>query len=122
VHVRRFLGDGDKVKLVVQFRGREVTHPETGRAILDRVCVGAADLATVIQVASMEGNRMNMVLAPKVRRENQKPKPAVSTKPPRDAKSESPDGATDDGDSDSDETEATAPPTTPAVENTASAE
>src|SRR5690606_29613412 len=48
-HIRRFLEDGDKVKLVVQFRGREVTHPETGRAILDRVCQGAADLSLVIQ-------------------------------------------------------------------------
>lgn len=64
-HVRRFLEDGDKVKLVVQFRGREVTHPETGRAILDRVCKGVTDLASVVQVAQMENNRMNMVLAPK---------------------------------------------------------
>jgi translation initiation factor IF-3 len=64
-HVRRFLTDGDKVKLVIQFRGREVTHPETGRAILDRVCKDVADLATVVQMASMEGNRMNMVIAPK---------------------------------------------------------
>src|SRR5690606_16591088 len=64
-HIRRFLEDGDKVKLVVQFRGREVTHPETGRAILDRVCQGATDLSLVIQAAQMEGNRMNMVLAPK---------------------------------------------------------
>ena len=91
-HIRRFLGEGDKVKLVVQFRGREVTHPETGRAILDRVCAGAADLATVIQVASMEGNRMNMVLAPKVRRDGggaPRPKPAAPTEgkpPPREAK------------------------------------
>ncbi len=64
-HVRRFLDEGDKVKLVVQFRGREVIHPETGHAILDRVCTGVADLGGVIQVARMEGNRMNMVLAPK---------------------------------------------------------
>lgn len=78
-HVRRFLTDGDKVKLVVQFRGREVTHPETGRAILDRVIQGCVDLATVLQTASMEGNRMNMVLAPKAKREAPKkpaPRPA----------------------------------------------
>ena len=74
-HVRRFLEDGDKVKLVVQFRGREVTHPETGKSILDRVCKDVADLATVVQMASMEGNRMNMVLSPKPNREAQKPKP-----------------------------------------------
>lgn len=86
-HVRRFLGDGDKVKLVVQFRGREVTHPETGRAILDRVITGCADLATVLQMASMDGNRMNMVLAPKAKREAvpKKPAAAPSPRPPRDA-------------------------------------
>jgi translation initiation factor IF-3 len=64
-HIRRFLGEGDKVRLVVQFRGREIIHPETGRAILDRVCKGIADIATVAQMAQLEGNRMNMVLAPK---------------------------------------------------------
>jgi translation initiation factor IF-3 len=74
-HVRRFLTEGDKVKLVVQFRGREVTHPETGRAILDRVCKGVIDLATVSQVAQMEGNRMNMVLAPKAQQSKGPAKP-----------------------------------------------
>lgn len=64
-HCRRFLGDGDKVKLVVQFRGREVTHPGTGRAVLDRVCEDVADIAMIVQTPSMEGNRMNMVLGPK---------------------------------------------------------
>ncbi len=72
-HARRFIEDGDKVKLVVQFRGREITHPETGRSILDRVCIALADVATVLQMPNMEGNRMNMVLAPKVRRETQRP-------------------------------------------------
>jgi translation initiation factor IF-3 len=67
-HIRRFLSEGDKVRLVVQFRGREITHPETGRAILDRVCKGVADLATVAQMAQLEGNRLNMVLAPKPQR------------------------------------------------------
>lgn len=80
-HVQRFLGDGDKVKLVVQFRGREVTHPETGRAILDRVVQGCIDLATVLQMPSMEGNRMNMVLAPKVKREAAPKRPAAPPRP-----------------------------------------
>lgn len=81
-HARRFIEDGDKVKLVVQFRGREITHPETGRSILDRVCVALADVATVLQMPNMEGNRMNMVLAPKIRRETQrpsKPRPTLGT-------------------------------------------
>lgn len=81
-HVRRFIEDGDKVKLVVQFRGREVIHPETGRDILDRVCQGAADIAITIQSAQMEGNRMNMVLAPKP---GKQPRPKV--RPVREATS-----------------------------------
>ncbi len=75
-HIRRFLEEGDKVRLVVQFRGREITHPETGRAILERVCRDLADVATILQLAQMEGNRMNMVLAPKPQRAGvPKPKP-----------------------------------------------
>lgn len=85
-HVRRFLDEGDKVKLVVQFRGREVVHPETGRSVLERVCKEVADLATVAQMASMEGNRMNMILAPKPKRGGQQParpesKPEQADKP-----------------------------------------
>ncbi len=66
-HVRRFLEEGDKVKLVIQFRGRELTHPETGRAVLEHVCREVVDLATVAQITQLEGNRMNMILAPKPR-------------------------------------------------------
>ena len=87
-HIRRFLSEGDKVRLVVQFRGREITHPETGRAILDRVCKGVADLATVMQMAQLEGNRLNMVLAPKPARPGAPvpapvaPRPRPETAPP----------------------------------------
>ena len=84
-HIRRFLGEGDKVRLVVQFRGREIIHPETGRAILDRVCKGIADIATVAQMAQLEGNRMNMVLAPKPPKPGAipvvRPKPAADAAP-----------------------------------------
>lgn len=83
-HVRRFIDEGDKVKLVVQFRGREITHPETGRSVLERVVKDLADITTVLQAAQMEGNRMNMILAPKPRREMPKPaapRPAASSSP-----------------------------------------
>ena len=66
-HARRFLEEGNKVRLLVQFRGREIVHPETGKAVLDRVCKVLADLATVVQLAKMEGNRMSMILGPKAR-------------------------------------------------------
>lgn len=80
-HVRRFLEDGDKVRLLVQFRGREIVHPETGRAILEKVCKDVADLASVSQMASMEGNRMNMILAPKIRRDSQQPARGTGKRP-----------------------------------------
>lgn len=83
-HVRRFLDYGDKVKLVVQFRGREVIHPETGRDILEHVIKGVTDLAIVIQPTQMEGNRMNMVLAPKPGRVP-RAKQTMAPKAPRDA-------------------------------------
>jgi translation initiation factor IF-3 len=75
-HARRFLDDNNKVRLLVQFRGREITHPETGRDVLNRVVKALIDLATVVQMPNMEGNRMSMILAPKPGRVI-KPKPVV---------------------------------------------
>ena len=63
--VLQFLEERNKVKLVVQFRGREMVHPETGRAVLDRVCKEAIELATVINIATMEGRNMSMMIGPK---------------------------------------------------------
>jgi translation initiation factor IF-3 len=81
-HARRFLEDNNKVRLLVQFRGREITHPETGRDVLNRVVKEVMDLATVVQMANMEGNRMSMILAPKPRRDGgNKPKPVARPKP-----------------------------------------
>ena len=88
-HIRRFIEEGDKVKLVVQFRGREITHPETGRKILEKVIQELADVTLILQMAQMEGNRMNMVLGPKPKRDMPKAavKPAapVVVLPPRPA-------------------------------------
>lgn len=84
-HIRRFIEEGDKVKLVVQFRGREITHPETGRAILERIIRELSDVTTILQMAQMEGNRMNMVLAPKPKSQMGKPaapRPASDARPP----------------------------------------
>jgi translation initiation factor IF-3 len=76
-HARRFLDENNKVRLLVQFRGREIVHPETGRDVLNRVVAAVADLATVIQMPNMEGNRMSMILAPKPRPQGWTPKPKV---------------------------------------------
>jgi translation initiation factor IF-3 len=64
-HVRRFLEEGNKVRLAVVFRGREITHPQTGMAVLNRVVERCNEIATVEATPNMEGRRMIMVIAPK---------------------------------------------------------
>lgn len=64
-HVRRFLEQGNKVRLAVVFRGREITHPQTGMAVLNRVVERCSDLASVEATPNMEGRRMIMVISPK---------------------------------------------------------
>jgi translation initiation factor IF-3 len=64
-HIRRFLEEGNKVRLAVVFRGREITHPKTGMNVLDRVVELCNDIATVEATPNMEGRRMIMVIAPK---------------------------------------------------------
>jgi len=66
--IRRFLEEGNKAKLVIVFRGREIVHPETGQAVLQKVVQRLADIAMVEQIAMMEGRRMNMVIGPKPHR------------------------------------------------------
>ncbi len=62
--VERFLGEGDKVKVTMRFRGREVTHPELGREILDRLVDSVEGLGTVETMPRLDGRQMTMVLAP----------------------------------------------------------
>jgi translation initiation factor IF-3 len=64
-HVRRFLEEGNKVRLAVVFRGREITHPQTGMAVLNKVVDLCNDIATVEATPNMEGRRMIMVIAPR---------------------------------------------------------
>ncbi len=64
-HVRRFLEEGNKVRLVVVFRGREITHPQTGMNVLNRVVEATADIAGVEVTPNMEGRRMVLIIAPK---------------------------------------------------------
>ena len=63
-HARRFLEEGNKVKLTMMFRGRQVTHPEIGREVLRRVEEELQDIAQVEMQPSFEGRFMSMVLAP----------------------------------------------------------
>ena len=62
--VLHFLGEGHKVKITIMFRGREMTHPELGKQILDKVAERAVDLAKVEAAPKLDGRNMIMVLAP----------------------------------------------------------
>lgn len=62
--VERFLDEGDKVKVTMRFRGREVTHPELGREILQRLAEQVEGRGTVETMPRLEGRQMTMVLAP----------------------------------------------------------
>jgi translation initiation factor IF-3 len=64
-NIRRFLGEGNKARLVVVFRGREIVHPETGQDMLRQVFKATEDIAMIEQAPLMEGRRMLMVIAPK---------------------------------------------------------
>ena len=61
---RKWLNDGMKVKVRIWFRGREITYPELGREILDKVAAELDDVAVIEQSANMDGKSMLMVLAP----------------------------------------------------------
>lgn len=65
-HAQRFLADGNKVKVTIMFRGREMTHPELGREVLDRVIKELGDTIVREKPPKMEGRNMTMVIAPKV--------------------------------------------------------
>jgi translation initiation factor IF-3 len=64
-NARRFLEEGNKVKVTVMFRGREVTHPEFGRRLIERMITEVADIAQPESHAGMAGRFMTLVIAPK---------------------------------------------------------
>ena len=63
-NVKRFLDDGDKCKITLRFRGREITHQEIGMALLQRIRDELADLIVVEQFPKLEGRQMVMMIAP----------------------------------------------------------
>ena len=63
-NIRRFLADGDKVKVTLRFRGREITHQELGLALLNRIRDELVDIVSVEQFPKLEGRQMIMMLAP----------------------------------------------------------
>lgn len=68
-HVERFLTHGDKVKVVIMFRGREMDHTELGKKLLDRLFDDVKELATIESPAKVDGRDMIMILAPTHKKE-----------------------------------------------------
>ena len=64
-HVQRFLENGDKAKVVIFFKGREIIHREFGQRVLERVAEKTEDIAIIEQSAKQEGRTLVMILAPK---------------------------------------------------------
>lgn len=63
-HARRFLAEGNKVKLTMMFRGRQITHPELGRQVLLRLTEDLDEVGKVEQYPNFEGRQMSMILIP----------------------------------------------------------
>lgn len=64
-HIRRFVEEGERVKLSVSFRGREITHPELGRSLIDRILQEVQDVAQPDGGTRMEGRNMSVLLTPR---------------------------------------------------------
>ena len=64
-NVIRFLGEGDKAKITMRFKGREIAHQEFGMQMLERIKEDLSDYGVIEQMPKLEGRQMVMVLAPK---------------------------------------------------------
>jgi translation initiation factor IF-3 len=83
-HVRRFLDSDNKVKVTIMFRGREMSHPERGEALLMRLAEDVADLGVIEQRPNQDGRNMTMLLGP-VKKKDQ---PGDTKQPSADGKAE----------------------------------
>lgn len=88
-YVRHFLSEGDKVKLTIMFRGREMVHQEYGRRLLDRMADELKEIAVIERTPLVEGRNMVMILSPLARKHargergtnNSQPVPSVAHVP-----------------------------------------
>lgn len=89
--VERLLAEGDKVKLSVMFRGREMSHPEVGQDVLDRALARLGEVASVEKPPGMEGRFLSVILTPTVK------KPVKAKEPGPDSDEPSDNGGTGSG-------------------------
>lgn len=66
-HIKRFLEEGNKAKVTLVFRGREITHIDFGRSVIDRVAAELADVAVIETPPRVDGRQLFMIVAPKVK-------------------------------------------------------
>ena len=78
-NIKRFLDEGDKCKITLRFRGREITHQEIGMALLQRIRDELADLIVVEQFPKLEGRQMVMMIAPGKKKPGGVAKPAAES-------------------------------------------
>jgi translation initiation factor IF-3 len=64
-HIRRFLGEGQRVKLTISFRGRQMAHPELGRNLLERILQMVQEVAQADGASRMEGRNLSILLTPR---------------------------------------------------------
>ena len=88
-NIRRFLADGDKCKITLRFRGREITHQQLGLNLLNRLRDDLADSIQVEQFPKLEGRQMIMMISPA----RAMKKPAGAAKPQADGASAAPEAA-----------------------------
>ncbi len=77
--VEKFLDEGHKVKITIMFRGREVTHPELGRKILDNIAVRVEEIGKVEAYPRLDGRNMTMVLAPDKKKQQSRQSKSAKT-------------------------------------------
>ena len=82
--VERLLAEGDKVKLSVMFRGREMSHPEVGQEVLDRALGRLGEAASVEKPPGMEGRFLSVILTPTVKKPTKDKEPGENSASPED--------------------------------------
>jgi translation initiation factor IF-3 len=80
-HIRRFLGEDNKVKVTIMFRGREQAHPERGEALLMKLAEEVSDLGVIEQRPNQDGRNMTMMLGPVKKKEAPKAQPDAEASP-----------------------------------------
>ena len=86
---QRFIEEGNKVKVTIMFRGRELSHPEIGNAVLDKIAKALEETVTVERSAKLEGKNMTMILSPKAQNAKKSKKGGVANAQDKDPQSDS---------------------------------